>query len=129
MQQCLKFGMKNNLLDDFKTLREILGDSSEEMKNKDVRDINFQLNKINNKILHIPICRWLKLFKFTFLGIEFSRNKERKITERMEASKMSRHKLTKQQKRFQKCVRKAHYNIFAPRSFGSFMHACLKGRR
>ena len=49
--------MKNNLLDDFKTLREILGDSSEEMKNKDVRDIKFQLNKVENKILHIPICR------------------------------------------------------------------------
>ena len=67
-------------------------------------------------------------FKFTLFGIEYSRNKE-KITERMEANKMSRHKLTKQQKRFQKCVRKAHYNTFAPRSFGSFMHACLKGRR
>ena len=57
MRQCLKFGMKNNLLDDITTLKEILGDSSEEMKNKDVRDIKSQLNKINDKILHIPICR------------------------------------------------------------------------
>ena len=70
------------------------------------------------------------MFKFTFLGIEFSKNNtERKITERMEGYKMSRHKLTKQQKRFQKCVRKAHYNTFAPRSFGNFMRLCLKGRR
>ena len=57
MRQCLKFGMKNNLLDDFKTLREILGDSSEEMKNKDVRDIKSQLNKMEAKISQIPMCR------------------------------------------------------------------------
>ena len=80
MRQCLKFGMKNNLLDDITTLKEILGDSSEEMKNKDVRDIKSQLNKINDKILHIPICRWLKIClnsHFLELSIQKTMQRER----------------------------------------------------
>ena len=72
----------------------------------------------------------LKMFKFTLLGIEFLRNNNLKERiERNEESKMSHHKLTKQQKRFQKCVMKAHYNTFAPRTFGNWMRLCWKGRR
>lgn len=66
-------------------------------------------------------------FKFTFLGFEFSRNKEHLV--RKEESKMSHHKLTRQQKKFGKCVRKAHFNTYHPSSFGRFMSKCLKGRR
>ena len=68
------------------------------------------------------------LFKFTFFGIEYSKNNaERKITEGTEEQKMSRHKLTRQQKRFQKAVRKCHHTTFAPRTFGLCMKRELKG--
>lgn len=64
------------------------------------------------------------MFKFTFFGIEFSRYKKQ-IKERNDV-KMSHHRLTKQQKKFQKCVRKAHFNTFHPHSFGRFMGKCLR---
>lgn len=66
------------------------------------------------------------MFKFTFLGIEFSRNKEQIVNERKEEHKMSHHKLTKQQKKFQKAVKKCHYRTFAPHTFGKCMRRELR---
>ncbi|MEK6842604.1 MAG: hypothetical protein AABX84_02215 [Nanoarchaeota archaeon] len=68
------------------------------------------------------------MFKFTVLGIEFSRNKEFKEINDDDV-KMSHHKLTRQQKRFGKCVRKAHFNTYHPHSFGNFMSRCLRKRK
>lgn len=63
-------------------------------------------------------------FKFTFLGIEFSRDKEQNI-KGMEKRKMSIHKLTKQQKKFKHAVKICH-KTKTIEAFSRCMHKKLR---
>lgn len=63
-------------------------------------------------------------FKFTLLGIEFTRNKEIEVEK--EKASPSKNKLTSQQKRFKEAVDKCHKRTKKTQSFGDCMQKELK---
>lgn len=64
-------------------------------------------------------------FKFTLLGLEFSKDCPDCIDTNIEKEKMAKKKLTTQQEKFKKAQFKCHKTTTSPKEFGSCMKEAL----